>query len=796
MPFNEVDQKILERMGGSAAGPQAVTGADIPGVPAGTPMTQDLVPQPPKDAPVGRAAEVTAKRIEDRSAPDPAEMPGIDVKILERAVSKAPAVGQAAQRAAAEMQIFVDPMSGALSSSDPEMQQAFNDANSALATGIRRGIMRVPLGALEAVGEQAAPGMTKDLAHKYNAWESRFDEVAAKHPGLSTAGEVMGTVVGVLGSARALGAVTPTLITKMIPEVLKGALATGVIAGGTAYLPEPGGRVVGGEKGAQLDLFGVEIPERLAGGVIGGTLGVLGTSVFKAVSWGVKTLADSHAYHAFTNLLTEVTRDVTVNSDVALNSVLSHVKQTWQLNREKYTIRNTAGREISGFDTAGMGAAVDRGVEATTVSQRGAVRAVVRKAEDELGITDAKVAQDAYAAELKTYNAAAQDLTVRQSKFLDETVVGGVQGGGRQMPPSVQQRMLEDAGLTADARLSPAPTAPVIPTVTGEQFNKAIDALNDARFRGGATNATRTQIDLVKRELWKEAERFAKDVDPGLNARKFLDKSKEAAEFYKANILPIKNVFGESSLEKLTQGKGELTPVDMYGAIVNAIEGGKFGPDKVALERFKQAGGPRIVEPMQRITSKRMLEAGAKEDGSFDPAALRDYFMNNRESLSVLLPRKTLAELDGMSKVMERVAKEGKRLEGLRSAGSGSMKTGMGFFGIWQIAEAISNSFLGGPVGPHLAKGAIWFAGYPTAAAAYKWTANQLHNPQIRRLMERAATLKPDSAEMDQLLRTIARVSQKSTDVAARLAAPVGGEAAPAEQTPWRAPAGVEAPVR
>lgn len=603
----------------------------------------------------------------------------------------------------------------------------FARQDAAITAGVLKGVIDVPLGAAQLILPRAA---MEPIERQYREAMSSFDELMEKHPRSDFAGRLIGSTIGILASAKALGAVgVEALMPKAVQTgweavgPLGRGAAVGTAIGGTEFHPE-------GAPGALTR--GIET-------AIGTTFGLLGGVIAKGAAWAANNLANTTLAGKFFPVLQDTANGLTRNSEGPLADTLGHYRKIEQAASTRYNLRNVAGQRFEGFPSGigtaeasapeGFAQAIEGALEASRskgIETRRSVETAASRVEEVLGLNKEKGRLGEWKAEVAQYEKANAAAVAAEEKL-----VGGLGG-------SAKEQALTQLRIKGGLPARPEPPAPYqSKAVTPESYAQARTAVN-AVLRRTRDAAARTQLNMLRNSLDDVAAKTASEY--GMGATEFMRKANAANKFYEENVAPLRNFFGGKTATEVAGRPGValdgMTPAGFYDKIAKVIE----GDDLVAIRDVAKALGPKARDNLKMVAASRALERGL-EDKQIGSAY--KYIQEHQSSLRELLGRDEYTNLVGMGKVADELAgkvkSKDRRVLDWSSHGFGVV------FSMYALAEG------------HPGRAAAMLAVPPV----YHLTMNMLQKIHVASavapLVKRAASLKPGSAELEELVGAIER---------------------------------------
>ena len=602
---------------------------------------------------------------------------------------------------------------------------AFGEQSAALVSGVRKGVTDLATGPVQFILEQTSPQTAAAFTQKVNELEERFGGAGMmeKHPAMATAGQALGIGLSLLGAGAGaapltarLGASIPKLARALIPA------GTGAALGATSYNADP------------------EHTSRAVEAVLGGVAGELGRQVGNAASWAARKIADRSTFNSFLALMKDSVGSLNRNTAQPLANIIEHAKAVMAQANRLYGSRNVAGRGFEGFEEQPLrdvveGYANESRVNGVAVAP--ATRAWANRVYEELGLKDADAREIAAATQEKQH---AREMAEWEKSY------------GTGIPENYREAIVKrdvNAG-----RIPPPPTPPVPHApepVSAAQFSAALTAVNRGlRSVSKKDGAAIKQLTQIKAGLEKAAAEEA--AAQGVSTAAFLRRAKQANDFYASNVAPLRDIFGTANPAELARS---ITPAMFFDRVVHTIEGG----DTTKLQALMKAVGPRAAEDMKRVALWQALNKGQPREEKFDGRKMADWISSNRESLQTLFGRDGAAELSGWQRIADRVnanpLKHRDWLAGTRSI--------LPFVG---AEEMIRGEFF---------RGATLIAAPYAVHALFSLFSRMDRVPAIAPLVRRAAALRPESPELEALMKVIQRRYQTAGLIAGRTAtAPEG----------------------
>lgn len=620
----------------------------------------------------------------------------------------------------------------------------------AMAAGIAKGAVEVPLGIAQAAG--VLPDAVRE---QYNALTSSINNLSDERPVADFIGKVIGSTGAILLGSRMLGAgatqlglqsVTPRLISagwKALGPV--GRTATvGAGLGGTQFYKDEDTE----------NRFGFNA--RMFDATVGGLFGIGAGMVARGVHYAATQLSDVAFGRQFLPVLQKTAGDITKNTERPLAETIDHYKRVERQAAQKYGLRNAQGRGFEGFPS-GVGAAeagtsegFDQAIQRSLAANRAAGVETRRNVESAASRAESLLGLDKERGRLSEWQAAQRLYNEQLAEY--QKAVGSLR-------PEMRARIATNPGWEETMRangqlpLRPEPPAPFVPqpvspaayAQTRTMLNKAARSTKDA--------AAKTQIGMMLREIDTAAERTATEF--GMSGPEFLRRAVAANKFYEENVSPLRQLFG-GRMASQVEGRANvaldgMTPAQFYDKIGKAIDAN----DLTLVRDLAKVLGPRGRENMKMIAAARALDK--VQDGEAGRAYA--YIRERGDTLRELLGRDEYTQLVGMGKVADDVTKR-------FMAGEGDSRRRV--FD-WSHSFGPALSFYALFQGHYLKA-----AGIAAALPAYHFAMNVLDRihttPLMRPMIARAATMRPGSKELsefvDQMERRMRRLVVPATQAA------------------------------
>lgn len=664
----------------------------------------------------------------------------LDREDFDRLVNDMPTGGAADSRVGASPSLIEALGAGAAASIAPEtfpatvgapegMIATQMDMSAALTAGAIKGAINVPLGAAQLL---LPSSVMEPVERQYRELVSKYDEVGERHPNMDFAGRLIGSTVAILASARALGAAS---VSALMPK----AVQTGWEAIGTLGRGAATGAAVGG-----TEFHSEGAPGALSRGIeaaIGATFGLLGGTIAKGAAWAADNLANTTLAQKFLPVLQESANGLTRNSEGPLKNFITHYQNTEKLAATKFNLRNVAGQRFEGFPSGvgvaevgaseGFAQAIEKSLEASRskgIEMRRSVETAAARVKEVLGLNKEEGRLGEWKAETERYAKAAAAADAAEEKLtggLGDTVKGQV----------VSQ-------LRMQGRLPPRPEepAPFQPeAVTPESYAQARTAVN-AGLRRTRDAAARTQLNMLRNSLDDVAKQTASEY--GMGATEFLRRANAANKFFEENVAPLRNFFGGKTATEVAGRPGValdgMTPAGFYDKIARVIE----GDDLTAIRDVAKVLGPKARSDLKMVAASRAIEAGT--EGRQATASAFRYVQEHQDALWELLGRDEYINLVGMGKIADSM---------IHKIRTGDKKA------IFDYSHSMGPAFAFYQLIEH--HSVPKFVGTLAALPVYHLVLNMLNKVHVGAsmtpLVKRAATLKPGSAELAELVGAIER---------------------------------------
>lgn len=605
--------------------------------------------------------------------------------------------------------------------------------------GALRDAGRLITGPVQAGLQLAAPETAATFTNFANESEDRLRRLigARDDKWTTTAGGLTGQTLAILGSAGALGTTAPAAwLSQHVPLVAR-MVGSGAALGGTQFHDKPAER------------------SRVLEAAVGGSVGLLGAGVVKALQSAAQYASNRGAYDSFVDLLRKNTEAMTPSTSRLRDLFVENYGRTLDTQAQKFALYDKAGRALPHeFDREIMGAPAERAMQASREARMAptpTTRAVAAQVDRELGGPEARATAGANKAAVREYEAALAEWQKTYS-------VRGA--GGQSMPPEVVQRALQAQIERGNIPAPPAPpTIEEVPGVTPEQFGAAVQAIGRAFGKAAQSDRqTRQQLAAMTREMMDAARESAEAA--GMNVDDFLRRMSEAREFHRKEVIPLRRAAGGYSPSELAAAAATpkaLTPAKMYDRAAKLIE----GHDMDALRAFKRTLGERGNDELVRVAAHRALST--VEEGK----SVAEYIRKHDEALRVLLPREAMEELQGIAKISDSLfagGGEGKSQSRLLRAFSHPFWAGL------TILHGMSSG------NPLAVAGGLAVLGFPAMRERVIGAVTKIKDAGMGPLLRRAAKLQPGSPAMDDLLATIARRAERTAAVASRVLSNAAGD--------------------
>jgi hypothetical protein len=605
----------------------------------------------------------------------------------------------------------------------------FVEHSEALLSGIGYGIAELPMGAKQAtVGESVASGLDEKMRQLQSSFDNSEGERAAFLSGRIVG--ATGTILlssGLLGSAK-LASVMPRIVTAITEGAgsVGRAIGVGAAAGATQFYEKP-----------DEEQRPFNINARAFDATVGGLLGAGAGVVVRGVKYAADQLARTSLGQSFLPVLAQTAKNVATDSTQPLGDALTRYEQATRIKNTRYSLRDATGREFEGFES-GVGSGQDGFAQAIEpflprAKPRGGVTVATRR---EVESTAARVREilglDGEEARLAAAEKAQERYEAETNRIIP-------QGLGPQARAQVQ------------AQLAPPPEPFTPRPVPTDLYSQARTEIN-ARITASKNTAARVQLGQMLRAVDKVAKDAAGE---GGSPEAFLRKATAATEFYKNNVAPLKEFFGNKThselLREMAGGSlSQMTPAKFNAKVFHIIESG----DVRQVELLGKMLGPKGRENMTSLAMARALEG--VQDGEVRPAL--KYIQKNERALRTLLGREEYIQLVGVGKIADELSeyvtsKRADKWKGVFDWGH-SLGPALVFY---KIAEG------------HFAMATRIALALP----AYHLAMNIAHNihsvPLIKPMVKAAAGMKPGSPELDSMISRIERRMRALTAVGARM---------------------------
>lgn len=616
---------------------------------------------------------------------------------------------------------------------------------SAITNGVRKGATNAVLGLAQATLPES---VLQPVMDQYNKINSQYSELEDKHPNLDYVGRLTGETAAILSGSGALGAlklgaVMPRAVTAAVEAVgpIGRTAAVGVGVGATQYYPQ----------GADKEERPLGAPPRAFDAAMGGVFGALGGSVAKGVQWAAKNLANTAYGGQFMQILQNTTAGLTKNTQAPLEDALSHYQQVEKAASTRYGLRNAAGSQFEGFpsgvgselgEPTGLRQAIDGALDMSKksgVETRRVVETTASRVKSLLGLDK----EEGRLAEWKVQQQRAQEQTQKAQEAINTHPLKGAFASN----PSLIQQLQASGGLPP----MPAPLPPFqASAVSPEQYAQARTAINRA-YRSSRDPAAKTQLGMMLREVDKVGTDTAQLY--GMEAKQFLRRAEEANKFYEQNVAPLRQLFGGKMAREVAGRAGVpldgVTPAAFYDKLAGLIRKN----DSKAVEDVAKVLGPKGRDNTKMIAVNEALEAGGGKAG-----ATLEYIQERSEMFRTLLGRDEYTQLVGMGKIAETLTTQFKA-NPRKILDWTTHGMGLGF-AMYALLEGHYGRALAGLAAPPLYHAVLN-------------TLQRIHGLNVYTpVVRRAASLRPGSPEMTELLSALERRVRAATVVPARAEAP------------------------
>lgn len=633
---------------------------------------------------------------------------------------------------------IVDNKTGAVLGYDKETESQ----RAAFLTGARRGAQNLLLGPVQAVLEQAAPGVAQELTAKVNEMEAPYEADVKAHGGAAFAGEILGTagtLLAVTGLARRAG---PALGMPLLLADAVRALPAAVRIAGTGFAY---GATVWNKDPAQAS--------RLAEGLMGSAFGLLGAGIAKKIGSVLTSVASRDMVNSYLGALKAEYGELTPSLSGIKDAIVSRYKMLNDAKNRMYGLRNRYGQTIEGYPSGletgeGVAGALNKALGETAqagVRPTPGVRSVAAEMDRALGLPEQRAAQKA-----------AEVAERQHTQAMEEWQKHGNVVGNLPEPFKAQAlRKMQDEGVIPPMPVKPPPfeSQPISP----EQMSQARVIVNQA-VRRAKDPITRTQLGMLKSELADASAAAAREA--GLDVVTFERRAALADKFMREKIGPIRDALGRRDVAR---AEAEITPAEMYDRVIKLVSGGTGGRfDSVKFTALHDILGEKgRTEASRAVMSEIFSRAVTDFKGSIDLKKLVGTVREWEPGLRAVLGREEFEKLLGVAKIGENLA-----AEWMAKKGSTFHRHPLFLLGaMWRA------------FGGHYAEAAVE-AVAPFAMDAIMGAAKGIHaSPRLAALLPRAAKADPEGPEMREIIRQIDVVARRTAGVAGRETAQrTGGE--------------------
>lgn len=517
---------------------------------------------------------------------------------------------------------------------DP-LDLVFNpDEKAALTHSLRRGVQQVFTGTLQhGLKLVGADEINREMTNRINEFEEQFDKYTKPYPWLSTAGELVGTALGVITgggllgkgieAAGALGAIPASVVGLLskIPWWIKGIIGGGV--GASSYYSKEG----------------PDEPElnRVVAGTIGMVAGAVGIPIALGVTAAVRKMADAQVVRSFIELLRRSTGALTPSTSTFKEAAVEGITALEQRSSQMYREAGVAGRETAGFDAGELEGSIREARDETRaagVNITPAAKAAAHDADEQMGLTRRRREEAAHAAEVKAYEARLAHWEASVPKM------PGAEGAS-DIARNSWARRLQEEGVVPPRPVEPPPYE--ASPVTAAEWQAGLHALT-MRWSRARDKASKTQITQMISGLYETAR--AEAARAGLPVKEYLSRLRRAQDNWKETLLPIKKRFGSRSAAQIAE---DMTHADFYGDAVKLIESRWSDAEKMR-DYVHMFRSERAKQAIADIARHRMLTAAAG-----GPGKAASYITAHQDTLREVLGRLDFDLAMGFAKIADRV---------------------------------------------------------------------------------------------------------------------------------------------
>jgi Transglycosylase SLT domain len=602
-----------------------------------------------------------------------------------------------------------DPMLPGFMDSDQVSQTPDTEAGGAFLVGVGKGISGLVTGPVQTALEQIPGDTAQNFTNVINGMSKPFDELTEKHPIAQAVGQVVGATAMIMGAGGMLGGIKAvTTLNQILPAFLRYG-AAGAWVGGTQF-----------ERGDD------NLP-RWVDAALNGTLGAGGAVIGSAYGWGMKHLARSSAFNDFIKLLQSSVGDLSKSTSKVMEKFVENYKRVNDEKNDIYSLKNMAQQEFEGFSPNELGTAIRGALEG---NRQSGVATVVgptaNKVVNELGLREIAAREAGHAKQVEQH---ALDYQAWEERYFKPPP-------GYPSPTEAAKRDHIERGLVPPPPQPPAPLPQQF--VSADRFSAGRQAISEA-YRSARTPQTRFQLRQLTKALDDVAGRAAEDH--GMGAEEFVRRAREANEFFKKNIVPIRDIFGRLTPDEIA---GKFTPAEFFTKVSNALKEN----DSAKLEKLMAAMGESAKPEMVRIAEWEMLNAAKKGTTKSGLAVIGKYISDREDTLRAMLGRDRVEQLKGEANIAQEVMSSTFQKHRLWwKYGTSSILPMIGgehiMMGAWQGDPKKMAYGVGLVAAPFAVHGAFKVFGQLRAL------------PYMLPMVRKAAKLRPGSPELDRLVRQI-----------------------------------------
>lgn len=588
------------------------------------------------------------------------------------------------------------------------------DVNAAFLTGARRELMDFYRGPKQAALEAFDPEAAQQYTAAVRESEASSDPLVNDHPVAAAMGRVVALTGATLGTSGLLGAI-PAVQTlgEAVPAVIKYGTTSGLLAGtsfrqGDEWLP------------------------RWAEAAVGAVWGITGVAAAKSLGWGARYLSKTNAWNDFKSLLQDSVGDFEKSASQVKSVFVDHFNRVTQTGVDKYTLRNSAGKEFPGFDPNELVGALRNAVQANReAGVSNVTQAVENRVVKELGLPE-------LAAQQKAHDKAQEVFEQDHERWLKDNF-------GKLPPGPVKNNIVRDAVAMGRVPPEPVPPDPLEPLhVTPERFAAADQAISRALGRAKNDAQLSRQLQMMRGELERVGVKAA--GENGIEAGEYLNQLRDARAYWSKNVGPIRDQFGSKQIGQIAQGSEQApTTLDFANQALQAIKTN----DVEKLRPLMKNLGPGAKDEVVKLVNWQMLQEVMKPKQTRGGLGTMARFVRDREkTLTEVLGRDRVTELKGMANLSQELMEKGPQ------AHPKLWRWGTQSFLLMIGGEHVVEGLLHGDVRKMV--GGLSLIGTPFAVhAIFRMMGKLGAATYTLPLIRAAAKMKPGSAEIDKAIRQI-----------------------------------------